>query len=77
MRDGVKLHTQVYVPKKLSGPLPVILLRTPYGIGTRADSTGHLTVQFTHTGTFPVRATLSGAIRSRTVWVHVTRSGSS
>ena len=47
------------------------------GIATRADSTGHLAVQFTHTGTFPVQATLSGAIRSRTVWVHVTRSGSS
>jgi hypothetical protein len=47
------------------------------GIATRADSTGHLTVQFTHTGTFPVRATLAGTIRSRTIWVHVTRSGSS
>ena len=47
------------------------------GIATRADSTGHLTVQFTHTGTFPVKATLAGAIRSRTIWVHVTRSGSS
>lgn len=47
------------------------------GIATQADSTGHLAVRFTHTGTFPVRATLSGAIRSRTIWVHVTRSGSS
>ncbi len=47
------------------------------GIATRADSTGHLTVRFTHTGTFPVRATLAGTIRSRTIWVHVTRSGSS
>jgi hypothetical protein len=47
------------------------------GIATRADSGGHLAVQFTHTGTFPVRATLAGTIRSRTIWVHVTRSGSS
>jgi plastocyanin len=47
------------------------------GIATRADPAGHLTVQFTHTGTFPVKATLAGAIRSRTIWVHVTRSGSS
>ena len=46
------------------------------GIATRADSTGHLTVRFTHTGTFPVRATHPGTIRSRTIWVHVTRSGS-
>ena len=47
------------------------------GLATRADSAGHLTVQFTHTGTFPVKATLAGTIRSRTIWVHVTRSGSS
>jgi putative CocE/NonD family hydrolase len=32
MRDGVKLNTAVYVPKKIDGPLPFILLRTPYGI---------------------------------------------
>src|ERR1700693_5293048 len=30
MRDGVHLSTDVYRPKGLSGPLPVILLRTPY-----------------------------------------------
>src|SRR6516164_883929 len=28
MRDGVKLHTSVYVPKDVKGPLPFILLRT-------------------------------------------------
>ncbi len=32
MRDGVKLHTTVFVPKKVTEPLPFILLRTPYGI---------------------------------------------
>lgn len=31
-RDGVKLNTNVYVPKKQTEPLPIILLRTPYGI---------------------------------------------
>jgi putative CocE/NonD family hydrolase len=35
MRDGVKLHTSVYVPKDVKGPLPFILLRTPYGIEAR------------------------------------------
>src|SRR3990170_3870808 len=34
MRDGVRLHTQVYVPKPAGAPLPFILLRTPYGIGS-------------------------------------------
>jgi len=32
MRDGVKLHTLIFVPKKHAEPLPIILSRTPYGI---------------------------------------------
>ncbi|HEY3765301.1 MAG TPA: hypothetical protein VGL44_09085 [Gaiellales bacterium] len=47
------------------------------GLAVHADSTGHITVQFGHTGTFPVRATETGAIRSRTIWVHVGSSASS
>src|SRR5688572_4114467 len=31
-RDGVKLHTIIYSPKNATGPLPIILTRTPYGI---------------------------------------------
>ena len=31
MRDGVRLATDVYLPKDARGPLPVILERTPYG----------------------------------------------
>jgi len=38
-RDGVKLHTEVYVPKNQSGPLPIILERTPYG--TVDDKNGY------------------------------------
>ena len=32
MRDGVKLHTIIYVPKSHAEPLPFIFNRTPYGI---------------------------------------------
>src|SRR4051794_27948310 len=32
MRDGVRLHTNVYVPKGFVGNLPIMLIRTPYGI---------------------------------------------
>jgi putative CocE/NonD family hydrolase len=32
MRDGPRLHTTVLVPKNAKGPLPFIMLRTPYGI---------------------------------------------
>ena len=33
MRDGVELFTQIYEPLERDGPLPVMLMRTPYGIG--------------------------------------------
>src|SRR6266851_9563455 len=33
MRDGVRLYTQVYVPTTALEPLPILLLRTPYGTG--------------------------------------------
>ena len=33
MRDGVKLYTQIYTPTRAAEPVPMLLLRTPYGIG--------------------------------------------
>jgi uncharacterized protein len=33
MRDGVRLYTQIYVPTKSTDKLPILLLRTPYGLG--------------------------------------------
>ena len=32
MRDGVKLHTLMFAPKGATEPLPLLLIRTPYGI---------------------------------------------
>jgi len=32
MRDGVRLHTEVYAPKGSHDPLPIIMERTPYGV---------------------------------------------
>lgn len=32
MRDGVRLKTEVYVPRNAKGPLPILLTRTPYGL---------------------------------------------
>ncbi|HWT12501.1 MAG TPA: CocE/NonD family hydrolase [Allosphingosinicella sp.] len=31
MRDGVRLHTVIVIPRALAGPAPIILTRTPYG----------------------------------------------
>jgi putative CocE/NonD family hydrolase len=33
MRDGVKLYTQIYTPTNNTDKLPLLLLRTPYGLG--------------------------------------------
>ena len=33
MRDGVKLNTQVFSPTRTDEKFPIILIRTPYGIG--------------------------------------------
>ena len=32
MRDGAKLHTEIYTPKNAAEPLPILFERTPYGI---------------------------------------------
>ena len=32
MRDGVRLHTLIYVPRGATGDLPILMSRTPYGI---------------------------------------------
>src|SRR5882724_10790856 len=37
MRDGVKLNTEIYIPKKMTVPLPILFTRTPYGLGHDAD----------------------------------------
>ncbi|TLY52835.1 MAG: CocE/NonD family hydrolase [Gemmatimonadetes bacterium] len=39
-RDGVKLHTTIFVPRGAPGPLPIIFTRTPYGIA-HAGNTLH------------------------------------
>ncbi len=39
MRDGARLHTEIYVPRNATGPLPFIMERTPYGL--RPDAKGY------------------------------------
>ena len=38
MRDGVKLNTAIYTPRGQTGPLPIILARTPYNIAGAEQS---------------------------------------
>jgi putative CocE/NonD family hydrolase len=37
MRDGIQLNTEIYVPKGGQGQLPILLTRTPYGLGHDDD----------------------------------------
>jgi uncharacterized protein len=36
MRDGVRLNTEIFVPKNATGPLPILFRRTPYGVGANS-----------------------------------------
>jgi putative CocE/NonD family hydrolase len=38
MRDGVRLQTVILTPKQESGPLPILLERTPYGVPENASA---------------------------------------
>jgi putative CocE/NonD family hydrolase len=38
MRDGVRLNTKIFVPTAQSEPLPIILIRSPYGIAGSAGN---------------------------------------
>src|SRR6266550_8915676 len=38
MRDGTQLFTVVMRPTAMSGPLPFLMMRTPYGAESRADA---------------------------------------
>jgi uncharacterized protein len=42
MRDGIKLHTEIYVPKNATEPLPFFLTRTPYGLNDDKQGYSHL-----------------------------------
>ena len=45
MRDGVKLATDIYRPADVTGPLPTILMRTPYNKQGSARRRKHLRVE--------------------------------
>jgi len=47
MRDGVHLHTEIYVPKNAAQPLPFIFERTPYGV---ADDEKGIATKFKNYG---------------------------
>jgi len=50
MRDGVRLHTLIFAPKDQKEPLPILMSRTPYGIGGSSESINHQYTEFVPDG---------------------------
>ena len=71
MRDGVKLATDVYLPAKLDGKLPVILTRTPYN---KAGTKKHGEYFAQHGYVFVAQDT-RGRYASEGVWHWMTDDG--
>ena len=42
MRDGIRLHTEIYTPRNQSAPLPFLITRTPYGLSDGSDGYSRL-----------------------------------
>ena len=65
MRDGVRLHTFIYVPNRTIEKLPILFLRTPYGTGdmTPAQLAGALS-ELTADGYIIVNQDIRGRFKS-------------
>jgi putative CocE/NonD family hydrolase len=72
MRDGVRLHTLVYKPAKQNGPLPFILMRTPYGVDRGAPGAlGDYLKDLTDDGYFFVFQDIRGRYKSEGSFVMI------
>ena len=65
MRDGVRLYTQIDAPANASGPLPILLLRTPYGLGNiTPEQLATLLKELSEGGYIFVRQDIRGRFKS-------------
>ena len=69
MRDGVKLHVEIFRPKGATEPLPFILSRTPYGVGRVARTTGRLLQAMAEDGYIFVFQDIRGRYKSEGTFV--------
>src|SRR5436190_4838686 len=65
MRDGVRLYTQIDAPANTSEKLPILLLRTPYGLGElKADQVASALPELSEDGYIIVRQDIRGRFKS-------------
>ena len=68
-RDGVRLHTRIFVPQGATVPLPFIFTRTPYGIQGAASSFGGRFKELADDGYIFVFQDIRGRYRSEGAFV--------
>jgi len=72
MRDGVKLHTSVLVPKDRSRRYPILLIRTPYSVGPYGvDNYRDNLTRFLRAGYILVRQDVRGRFMSQGTFVNM------
>jgi putative CocE/NonD family hydrolase len=65
MRDGVRLYTQIDAPANAGEKLPILLLRTPYGLGElKADQVAAALSELSEDGYIIVRQDIRGRFKS-------------
>ena len=65
MRDGVRLYTQIDAPTNATDPLPILFLRTPYGLGsTTAEQVATAVKELAEDGYIIVRQDIRGRFKS-------------
>ena len=65
MRDGVRLYTTIDAPAHPTEPLPILLLRTPYGLGdTKPDQLATALTELSEDGYAIVRQDIRGRFKS-------------
>jgi len=65
MRDGVRLYTQIDAPVRATEKLPILLLRTPYGLGDiKPDQLATLLTELSEGGYIFVRQDIRGRFKS-------------
>src|SRR5678815_4836611 len=65
MRDGVRLYTQIDAPARATEQLPILILRTPYGLGEiKPDQLATALTELSEDGYIFVRQDIRGRFRS-------------
>jgi uncharacterized protein len=68
-RDGVRLHTKIFIPHDARGPLPFILERTPYGVDEAGGELGSSLKELAADGYIFVFQDIRGRFRSEGTFV--------